>query len=69
VLEQRLRETGSVTSAAHMNIGGPQAEQTPANEDAMTAGAEQESWRSSRDIGRELGLSHLRVGEQLHPYH
>jgi hypothetical protein len=40
----------------------------------IIAAVEQESWRSSRDIARELGLSQLRVlevlhNDQLYPYH
>jgi hypothetical protein len=73
-LEQCLRETGSVTSTALVNVGRPRTVRPPANEDAITAAVEREPWRSSRDIARELGLSQPRVLEvlhddQLHPYH
>lgn len=37
-LEQRLQGTGSLTPAAHVNAGCSQSVQTPANEDAVTAG-------------------------------
>jgi hypothetical protein len=73
-LEQRLRDTGSVTPTALMNAGRPRTVRTPANEDAIIAAVEREPWRSSRDIARELGLSQPRILEvlhddQLHPYH
>jgi hypothetical protein len=73
-LEQRLRETGSVTPTALVNAGRPGTVRTPANEDAIIAAVEREPWRSSRDIERELGLSQPKVLEvllddQLHPYH
>jgi hypothetical protein len=56
-LEQRLRETGSVTPTATVNAGRPRTVPTPANEDAIIAAVEREPWRISRDIARELGLS------------
>jgi hypothetical protein len=73
-LEQRLRETGSLTPTALVNAGRPPTVRTPANEDDTTAAVEREPWRSSRDIARELGLSQPRVFEVLHddqvrPYH
>jgi hypothetical protein len=73
-LEQRLRETGSVTPTALVNAGRPRTVRTPANEDATIAALEREPWRSSRDIAREFGLSQPKVLEvlhdcQLHPYH
>jgi hypothetical protein len=40
-LEQRLRETGSVTPAALVNAGRPRTVRTPANEDAITAAVEE----------------------------
>jgi hypothetical protein len=51
-LEQRLRETESVTPRAHVNAGRPRTVRTPTSEDAMFAAMEREPWRSSRDIGR-----------------
>jgi hypothetical protein len=73
-LEQRLRETGSVTPTALVSAGRPRTIRTPANEDAITAAVGREPWRSSRDIARESGLSQQRVLEVLHddqlqPYH
>jgi hypothetical protein len=73
-LEQRLRETGSVTPTALANAGRPRTVRTPANEDVIIAAVEREPWRSSRDIARELRLSQPSVLEvlyddQLHPYH
>jgi hypothetical protein len=65
-LEQRLRETGSVTPTVFVNASRPQTLQTPANEDAIIAAVEREGWRSSSDIARELGLSQPRVLEVLH---
>jgi hypothetical protein len=60
-LEQRLRETGSVTPTALVNAGRPWAVRTPANEDAIIAAVERDLWRSSRDIARDLRLSQPRV--------
>jgi hypothetical protein len=59
---------------ALVNAGHLQTVRTRANVDAIISAVEQEPWRSSRDITRELGLSQLRVLEvlhdtQLHPYH
>jgi hypothetical protein len=51
-LEQRLRETGSVTPTALVNAGRPRSVRTPANEDAIIAAVEREPWRSTRDIAR-----------------
>jgi hypothetical protein len=65
-LEQRFRETGSVTTTALVNSDRPRTVRTPANEDAIIAAVEREPWRSSRDIARELGLSQRRVLEVLH---
>jgi hypothetical protein len=72
LLEQHLRETGSVTPMALVNAGRPWTVWTPANENAIIAAVEREPWR--RDITRKLGLSQPRVLEvlhddQLHPYH
>jgi hypothetical protein len=44
-----------------------------ANEGAIIAALEREPWESSRDVGREPGLSQSKVPEifhddQLHPY-
>jgi hypothetical protein len=39
-LEQRLRETGSVTPAALVNAGHPRTVRRPANEDAIIAAVE-----------------------------
>jgi hypothetical protein len=73
-LEQRLRETGRVTSTAHVNADRPRTVRTPANEDTIIAAAEREPWRSSRDIAKEFGLSQPSVlkvlhDDQLHSYH
>jgi hypothetical protein len=56
-LQQRLRETGSVTPTALVNAGRPRTVRTPGNEDLIIAAVEREPWRSSRDISQELGLS------------
>jgi hypothetical protein len=53
-LAQHLCETRSVTPTAPLNAGRPRTVRTPANEDNIIAGVEIESWRSSRDIPREL---------------
>jgi hypothetical protein len=53
-LEQRLRETGSVT-------GRPRTARTPANEDCITAVVEQDN-----DMARQLGLTQRRVLVILH---
>jgi hypothetical protein len=45
-LEQRLRETGSVTHTALANAGRPRSVRIPPNEDAIIAAVEQEPWRS-----------------------
>jgi hypothetical protein len=41
-LEQRLRETGSVTPTALVNAGLPRTVRTPANEDAIIVAVERE---------------------------
>jgi hypothetical protein len=46
-----------LTPTADVNAGRPQTGQTPDNEDAVITAVERESWRSSRNIARELGLS------------
>jgi hypothetical protein len=56
-LEQRLRETESVTPTAHVNVGSPRTVRTPANVHTV----EREPWRSSRDIARKLGIIKTRV--------
>jgi hypothetical protein len=68
-LEQRLRETGSVTPVALVNAGRPRTVRTPANEDAIIAAVEKLTRYRTR-----IGLSQPRVLEvlyddQLHPYH
>jgi hypothetical protein len=45
-LEQRLRETGSVTPTAFVKAGRPRTVRTPANVDAIIAAVEREPWRS-----------------------
>jgi hypothetical protein len=55
------------------NAGCPRTVQTPVNEDGTIAAAEQEPWRNSSNITRELELLQLRVlkvlrDDQLHPY-
>jgi hypothetical protein len=64
--EQRLRETGSVKPTAVLKAGPSRTVRRPANEDAIIAAVEQEPWRSSRDITRELGVSKPRVHQLLH---
>jgi hypothetical protein len=64
-LEQRLRETGSVTPTTHVNAGRPRTVRTPANEDFIIAAVGREPWRSPHDIARELGLSQRRALEVL----
>jgi hypothetical protein len=54
-----------VTSTAHINAGHQRTVRVPANEDATTAAAEQEPWRSSSDVAREVELSEPRVPEVL----
>lgn len=49
-LQQRLRETGTVTSPAQMNAGRPRTGLTPANEDTIIVPVERRPWRSSGDI-------------------
>jgi hypothetical protein len=49
-LEQRFRETGSVTPTALVNAGRPRTVRTPANENVIISAVEREPWRSSRDI-------------------
>jgi hypothetical protein len=57
LLEQRLRETGSVTPTALVNAGRPRAVRTLAKEYAIIAAVKREPWRCSCDIVWELGPS------------
>jgi hypothetical protein len=59
-VEQRLRETESVTRVKLVNTGRSRTVRTPANEDTITAGVKREPWRSSRDIVRDFRLSLIR---------
>jgi hypothetical protein len=73
-LEQRLRETGSVTPRAHVHAGRPRTVRTSVSEDPIITAVEREPWRNSRDIARESGLPEPRGlevlrGDQLHPHH
>jgi hypothetical protein len=56
-MEQRLREARNVTPTAHLNAGCPWTVRTPANEGEVIAAVEQQTWRNSRDIAWEFGLS------------
>jgi hypothetical protein len=66
-LEQCLCEKGNITPSAHVNAGHSQT-----TNDAIIAAVEQEPWRSSQHMAQELGLSQLRVLEELddelHPF-
>jgi hypothetical protein len=55
-LEQRLRDTGSVTPRANVNASG----------DATVGAVEREPWRGLRDIAREPVASQPRDLEVLH---
>jgi hypothetical protein len=65
-LEQRLRDTEVLTPKELVNAGRPRTVRPQGNEDTELAAVERESWRSPRDIVRELGLCHTRVLEVLH---
>jgi len=64
-LQQRLRETFSVTHTAVVNAGRPRTVRTAANEGAIIAAVARQPWRNSRDIWRELRLPQMQLLEEL----
>jgi hypothetical protein len=62
LLEQRLRETGSVTPTALVKAGRPRTLRTPVNEYAIITAVEQLPWRTKFRVFWDVApCSHVQV--------